>query len=260
MTLLGAFATTGPQRPRTNPTLGPQRPEIDSPALPPPTCTADSLVELTLKQPERLDALLRAPDHQSEVITRFLAVALVGFTVFGVALTLALNIADRWPAWVPAARWAHHSAANLVLAYDLGVIGAIGVCLPSFYFYGLLAGVKISMLQVTAHAMKGLGRTSVTLVGILPIYVAIVLGLVVLRAPTAWLDAALYLGLALPLIAGLSGVRSLYIGFVRLADTFPPERRCRRECFLRRLVLAWSACYTVVTPVAIYSLWNYLSL
>ena len=248
MSMLGASITMQPQRPQTN-----------FSAVPPAESTADSLVELVLKQPERVDALVRQPDQQGALITRFLAIALLGFTVFGVPLSVALNIAERWPEWVPAAKWGDWSAVNVVLAYNLGVIGAVGICLPSFYFYGLLAGVKISMLQVTAHAMKGLGRTSITLVGILPIYVAIVLGLVVLRAPAPWLDAALYLGLALPFIAGLWGVRSLYVGFVGLADTLPPERRCQRECFLRRLVLAWSACYTVVTPVVIYSLWNYLS-
>ena len=28
---------------------------------------------------------------------------------------------------------------------------ATGVCLPSFYFYGLLAGIRVSWLQVTAQ-------------------------------------------------------------------------------------------------------------
>jgi hypothetical protein len=146
-----------------------------------------------------------------------------------------------------------------VLAYNLGLVGATGICLPSFYFYGLLAGIRISMLDVTAHAMKGMAVTAIVLVGLLPIYVAVALGMVVFRAPASWLGGSLYLGLALPFIAGLWGVWSLYTGFVRLADTLPPERCHARNCFLRRLVAAWSACYTAVTPLAVYALWKALA-
>ena len=74
-----------------------------------------------------------------------LAIALVGFTIFGVTLTVILNLAATEAPWIPAARWGGPSVVNLILAYDLGLIAATGVCLPSFYFYGLLAGVKTSM-------------------------------------------------------------------------------------------------------------------
>ena len=70
---------------------------------------------------------------------------------------------------------------------------------------------------------------------------------------------ALSLGLALPFLAGLWGVRSIYRGFMRLADTLPVRCREQRACFLRRLTLSWAACYTVVTPLMIYSLWNHLA-
>ena len=97
------------------------------------------------------------------------------------------------------------------------------------------------------------------LVGILPIYVAVVLGLVVFGADAALLEACLYLGLALPFLAGLEGVRTLYRGVSSMAVTLPEDRRCRRECFLRRLTVSWAACYTVVSPVLIYRLWEYLA-
>jgi hypothetical protein len=132
--------------------------------------------------------------------------------------------------------------------------------LPSFYFYGLLAGVKVSWLQVTALIMKGKASTSVLLLGILPIYMAIVLGLSVFQAEPSWLRLAFYLGLVLPFGAGLWGVRNIYLGFMGLADTLPPERRVHRECFLRRLTLACAGCYSAVTPVMIYTLWDYFSL
>jgi hypothetical protein len=221
--------------------------------------SASGLVELMLKDRARLDELLREDSRQAELIPRFLAIALVGFTIYGVAATVVLNAAGTSSPWVPTARWAHATAANLVLAYDLGLIAAAGVCLPSFYFYGLLAGLRISMLQVTTHTVKCLATTAVALVGILPLYVAVALGAIVFEAPASWLDRTVDLGLLLPFIAGLWGVRSLYLGFTRLCDTIRPDRREARAVFLSRLTLAWAACYSVVTPVMIHALWRHFS-
>ncbi|HEV3165864.1 MAG TPA: hypothetical protein VGZ22_17680 [Isosphaeraceae bacterium] len=221
--------------------------------------SAIRLVELMLKDPARLHDLIRDDARQAELIPRFLAIAIVGFTIFGVAATVVLNAAGTWPPGVPASRWSDATAANLILAYVVGMIAATGVCLPSFYFYGLLAGLKISMLHVTTHAMKGMATSAVVLVGILPLYVAMALGMIVFQAPVSLLETTLYFGLGLPFVAGLWGVQSLYYGFLRLADTIPQECRFERSCFLRRLIMAWSGCYTVVTPVMIYTLWKQLA-
>ena len=97
------------------------------------------------------------------------------------------------------------------------------------------------------------------LVGILPIYVAVAMGVVIFDASEFYRDATMFVGLALPFIAGISGTVSLYHGFSQLCDTMPLERMARRECFLRRLVLSWSACYSAVMPVMIYSVWEVFS-
>jgi hypothetical protein len=166
---------------------------------------------------------------------------------------LIVNLSHTQPFWMPSARWSDGAWASLTLAYVLGMVAATGVCLPSFYFYGLLAGVKLSMLQATAHAVKCLAVTAVVLVGALPIYVAIALGMIVFSAPAEGTQWTIGMGLALPFVAGLGGVYSLFVGFTGLADTLPA---CRRACFLRRLTLAWSVCYSTVTPVMIYWLWT----
>jgi hypothetical protein len=147
----------------------------------------------------------------------------------------------------------------LIAAYDLGLIAAAGVCLPSLYFYGLLAGIPMSMARVTVHTVKAMSTTAVALVGILPIYMAFSLGAAIFHAPQLYSDSILWLGLILPFAAGLFGISSLYEGFTGLADVLPAERRYRRTCFLRRLVVSWSVCYTAVTPVMIYTLWEYFS-
>ncbi len=197
----------------------------------------------------------RTPD----LIPRLLALALLGFTIFGIAATLIVNLVSALPPWVPSSRWSDGTWASLSLGYVVGLVAATGVCLPSFYFYGLLAGAKLSMLQATAHAVKSLAVTAVVLVGALPIYVAVALGMIVFSAPADWMRWTIAVGLALPFLAGLWGVRSLYVGFTDLADTLPACRQARRACFLRRLTLAWSVCYTTVTPVMIYWIWTRLA-
>jgi hypothetical protein len=54
-------------------------------------------------------------------------------------------------------------------------------------------------------------------------------------------------------------VRSIYRGVMGMAETLPADRRCRRECFLRRLTFSWAAVYTVVSPVLIYRVWEFLA-
>ncbi len=239
-----------------------------------------SLVETILKNPRGLQKLIRMPEQQPELIPRFLAISLIGFTFFGVAFSVVLNASAVWPQlssipdwldgtspslieFVPiaadegiASRWLDGSTLKLIVAYSLGLIAATGVCLPSLYFYGLLAGVKMSMLDVTVHALKSKATAAIALIGILPIYAAVALGMMVFDAPQSMLTSTLWLGLTLPFIAGLWGTQSLYLGFAGLVDTIAAERRCRRACLLRRLVLSWSACYTAVMPVMIYTLWD----
>ena len=148
---------------------------------------------------------------------------------------------------------------RLIAAYDLGLIAAAGVCLPSLYFYGLLAGVSMSIARVTVHTVKAMSTTAVALVGILPIYMAFSLGAAVFQTPRLFSESVLWLGLGLPFMAGLFGVHSLYVGFTALAANMPPECRTGRACLLRRLVVSWSVCYTAVTPVMIFTLWEYFS-
>jgi hypothetical protein len=249
---------------------------VDSPKL-------VDLVELILKDRPGLEKIIRDPALAGELVPRFLAVSLLGFTLFGAALALVMhavgvhpqlasikNLLDGREITLIGFATLSDSAGNalltslvaalqLIAAYDLGLIAAAGVCLPSLYFYGLLAGVPMSMARVTVHTVKAMSTTAVALVGILPIYMAFSLGAAIFHAPRAYSDSILWLGLILPFAAGLFGARSLYEGFTRLTDVLPAERRYKRTCFLRRLVVSWSVCYAAVTPVMIYTLWECFS-
>jgi hypothetical protein len=220
------------------------------------------VAELLLKDPARVDRMTRDEARLVELIPRFLALALTSFSIYSVALAVVLHFVPTaaMPSII-AEYWTGGAQATITLwaAYTVGMIAASGICLPSFYFFGLLAGVRLSFVQTVAHVVKGMGATSVMLVGLLPVYVAVVLGMIVFGAPDNWLNNTAYLGLVLPFIAGLWGVRSIHRGFVTLVDTIPEEQRYSRALFLRRLTFAWAACYTAVTPVMIWTLWKTIS-
>lgn len=218
------------------------------------------LVELLLKAPAQLDAWTRDPSRQVELIPRLLTLALTSFALFSAVLVLLFCRANVEVVPSILENWSQSPgpAIALGLAYPIGLVAATGICLPTFYFFGLLAGVRITVLQVATHVLKGKAATAVLLLGLTPIYLSITLGMLIFHADDKAMSAALAAGLALPFLAGLWGVRSIYIGFLGLADTLPAERRCRRTCFLRRLTVAWAAVYTIVTPVMIWSLYQNL--
>jgi hypothetical protein len=227
--------------------------------------------------------MLRTGSVSAILLPRLLAIALAGFVLFGMAMSLVLTATGRWPSlmrietwldiplqsplvfneidssWGNFAPWIGGEAFVLIAAYAFGLVAASGVALPSLYFYCLLAGVRMTMLDVVVHAVKSKSVAAVALVGILPIYVAIALGVVIFSGDEFLVSATMLLGLVLPFIAGFWGTASLYQGFARLCDAMPTGRAEHRNCFLRRLVLAWSACYSAIMPVMIYSLWEVFS-
>lgn len=238
-----------------------------------------ALVELILKDPIRLDRLIRKTPQQIVLLPRLLAISLIAFVIFGVSMTLVLSAAGVWPILVPIQDalagkqslglrfenadttsflmpWLNGNAFKLITAYSIGLIAATGICLPSLYFYGLLAGVRMTMMDVVIHAVKSKAVAAITLIGIIPIYAAFGLAIAIFPLPELSRDAVLMFGLLLPFIAGLAGTFSLYRGLSTLTDTMTAERRAHRECFLQRLVLSWCWVYSAVSPVLIFTLWQ----
>ena len=238
-----------------------------------------ALVELILKDPVRLDRQIRQTNQQIELLPRLLATSLAAFAIFGVAMTLVLSAAGVWPhlfpiqdvlagKQIPVLRfesnetasflspWWNGDAFRLIAAYSIGLIGATGICLPSLYFYGLLAGIRMTMMDVVIHAVKSKAVAAITLIGIIPIYAAFGLATAIFPLPDVSRDTVLLFGLLLPFIAGFAGTYSLYRGLSTLTDTITPERREHRECFLQRLVVSWCGVYSAVSPVLIFTLWQ----
>lgn len=237
------------------------------------------LVELILKRRETLERVIRDPQTQGQIIPRLLLISLLGFAMFGIALSLVFGATGYWPRLVGIPQVVSGEANNLfqfskmasghsrwielfdgrafalMAAYAVGLIAATGICMPSLYFYSLLAGVKMSLADVVVHSLKAKASAAIALTGILPIYAILGLGVAIFSVPEWVRNGSFYLGMALPFVAGLYGTFSLYRGFLDLADTMPVVNRFDRRCFLSRLVMSWSACYTAVTPTLIYTLW-----
>jgi hypothetical protein len=241
-----------------------------------------AIIELILKDRSRLHLLLRQAAGKAELASRFLAISLTAFALYGLAMSLTLGAAGYWPKLVPIADWLKHSqgspmefraapiagqflqgwmsgqTVHLTVAYAFGLIATSGICLPSLYFYGLLSGLRLSMSDVVLHSLKGTAVTAVALIGILPVYAVFALGALVFPVSEGLIAMTLVLGLCLPFVAGLWGTHSLFVGFTGLCNSMPEPFRAQRACFVRRLVLSWCACYTAVAPVMIYSVWQSL--
>ena len=141
-----------------------------------------------------------------------------------------------------------------LLVYSIGMVAALGICLPSFYFYGLLAGVRATMLQVTAIGLHAFARTGVILMGVLPVYVAAILGVEVLGLTDGLTyDVLLAAGVILPFAAGTMSLRVMYLGFTDLIRTLPEARAESRAPMVRLLAVAWAVLYTVVAPVTLWA-------
>jgi hypothetical protein len=226
----------------------------------PPTTLG--LAELLLKNPERVDQLNRDPSLQGELFPRLLLIGEVGFLVYSLVMVLLWNVgpvraADALPLRLPPARWNDGTALSLPAAYTLSIVLASCVCLPSFYFYSLLAGVNMRWSEIVSLIAKGTAANGIMLLGVLPIYVAAVLGFIVLKVPAEVLALALGLGLLLPFVSGLWGLWAIYQGVVHTVQVRPEQWRCGRGCFLRRLTLSWAAVYATVVPVMVYRLWEF---
>ena len=135
-------------------------------------------------------------------------------------------------------------------------LGALSICLPSFYFYTQLSGIDASFRVVTAQALRAQATTSVLLLAALPVYLVVALA----HIAVGFMDVptVIMCGLGLPFVVGLIGVGAVYKSFSRLAKKMPITHQ-RRGSFVKRLVVAWGAVYTFVAPVALVRIGQALS-
>ncbi len=171
------------------------------------------LVELMLKDRRRLDALIREDSHAPELIPRLLAVALHGIH----------DLRNRRHADPePGAALPRVGASGAMVRRHLGKPDP-GLRAGPGRGHGRLPAelllLRAARRRQAVDAPVGRARGevprshAVVLVGAVPIYVAVSLGMIVFSAPAEWLRLTITLGLAMPFVAGLWGVRTLFLGF-----------------------------------------------
>lgn len=212
---------------------------------------------------ESLDDVLLDESSREMALERMLAVAVAGLMLFGLAVGLTAEFAGigegTQSIWIP-------------VSLTGGFLTAIAVGLPSFYFYTQLAGVDASFRLVTAQAIRVQARTSVLLMGALPFYAAVALASII-DLPlidifmTEFLfmsvfddpsEACIGIGIAIPFVVGLFGLRSVYKSFRRMVEVLPITHT-RRSNVLIRMLLLWAALAMAVAPVAMYRIAEWLS-
>jgi hypothetical protein len=236
-----AFVSTGTPSPRS--ADGVQNDSHDTTDVEQPS----DFYELVLRDGAGLDRYVVEPELQEAGVRQLLGVSVTGMLLYGAMVGLVAQMS----APIASLGLGRFPVITVPLALTGSFLGALAICLPSFYFYTQLSGVDASLRVITGQALRAQARTSVLLLGVLPIYVAIALASVVGvidRGPAfvSW-------GIALPFVVGLGGLRSLWSSFRRLSATLPVAHQ-RRPWFLPRMVLAWGMVYSVVAPVALYRL------
>ena len=212
--------------------------------------TALDLVNWMLTDRPRFREALADEDLQQQLLPRLLAIATGSFFAYGLIM------------WVVVATTGAHlpfmsgrpGVFSIPLAYALGIVGAVGICLPSFWFFAIQCGFRLTLRNIVIAIAGGQALTSIFLIGILPVYAAFILGAERLGGGVEALSSWTVIGLLLPLGAGLIGAAELNDWFTGLASTLPAEARARREGVVEFLGLWSTGLYVVVAPVLVYQL------
>jgi hypothetical protein len=220
------------------------------------TLTPDARLE-TSALPGAFDLMLRgqhALDHALEdesshlpIIRRLIGLSTIGLAAHGAIVGLSIHLLGASGPWSELFRGP--VVAYLPVSFVAAFLGALAICLPSFYFYTQIAGLDASFRLVTAQAARAQATTSVFLFGSLPIYLALALTSVVTKAIDPSIVIAV--GLAMPFLVGLTGVRALFRGFRHMLD-YVDITHARRGRVLLRLIGLWSIVYSTIAPVALY--------
>lgn len=206
------------------------------------------MFDLLLRERRTLDGLVRDERALPRTTQRLLLLALLGLFVHGLVLGLTAQLLPPELAGPFSARG--HPALWMPLSFTGAFLGALAICLPSFWFYTQLSGLDASFRLVTAQALRAQATTSVLLLGVLPFYAAYALACALHALDGSYVVA---IGYALPFVVGLFGVHALYRAFEELLLHLPRTHQ-RRGNFLLRLVVCWAAVYTAVAPVALWRL------
>ncbi len=212
------------------------------------------LVNWMLTDRARYRETLVDEDLQQMVLPRLLGIAMACLFAYGLVMWVIVASTGTQLGFMTGAASGRPGILSIPLGYALGMIGAVGICLPSFYFFALQCGFRPTLRNIVIAIAGGQALTSVFLIGILPVFAACILGAERLGGGPSMLATWTSFGFFLPLVAGLIGAAEVHEWFTGLAATLPPDARARREGVVGILGLWSTALYVVVAPVLVYQL------
>lgn len=219
-----------------------------------PKPTVGTLLNWMLADRPRFREALGDADEQEHVLPRLLGIAIASLFLYGIVMWVVVAATGTSLPFMTGVNGGRPGNLSFAFAYSLGIVGAVGICLPSFYFFALQCGFRPSLRNIVVAVAGGQALTSVFLIGILPVFAAVILGVERLSGDSEALAVWTQMGLLLPLVAGLVGAAELHEWFTGLAVTLPAAARARREGVVGFLGLWSTGLYVVVAPVLVYQL------
>jgi hypothetical protein len=235
-------------------------------AIPNTAPASTGMVDLLLRERAATDTLCADQDQAAAILPRLLGIAAIGVAAWAaveggllvgsaqVVFPEALAGGPWW--WAPVA---------LFVAYETAFLGVQLAGLPSFYFYGLLAGIRTHGWRIAVESLRARATAAVVLLGVLPVYLAVGLGLVLVFPDSTVLGMTLHTlfltvgGMALPFLCGLAAPLSLYRAFTRMVAEVQVDGATRRRPMPVVLVLAWSVFFSVLAPLGAWRVLTLLS-
>jgi hypothetical protein len=225
--------------------------EIDAASPESTSSRPPGVVRLLLQRSRALNEELEHPATLFGQLAQLLAISVLAFAMHGAVVgALTLLFSGSSHVGLGPLAW-----AGLGLAFPLSLIGALGLCLPVFVFCARVAGIEASPIVVALQALRANAVSALALFGMLPAYLAAGLGVLVWHRTLSSEDVygftlfLVALGFAMPILVGLFGIRSVYRGFVDLAERQHVSEE--RRGLVKSIVLGASAAYAVVAPVAL---------
>ena len=231
----------------------------DGPAIDLEAARQRSLVELLLRHRADADALCADRAEAARLLPRLLGLSTIAIAAFACVqgAVLGLSAQDVPPEGLVGAPL-DVAIPSIFLAYELALTGAQVAGLPTFTFYGLMAGFQTHAWRIAVESARARATAAVVLIGLLPVYLTVALGLLLLHdAPSpageAWHGLVLVCGgFCLPFVAGLAAPASLLRVFRALAAASAQSRGGRRRPMPVLLAFAWSAVFTAMAPLGVF--------
>ena len=233
-------------------TIATTAPDADLGIIPDPSVL--DLLNWMLTDRDRYRETLADEDMQQPLLPRLLAIAMACLFAYGLVMWAVVVSTGTHLPFMTGSAAGRPWILSFPLAYPLGMIGAVGICLPSFYFFALQCGFQPTLRNIVIAISGGQALMSVFLIGILPVFAACILGAERIGGMPDTLSFWATIGLRLPLGAGLVGATEVHSWFTGLAATLPADARARREGVVGLLGIWSTALYVVVAPVLVYQL------